>query len=104
MTMNMSRIRILEYVNRFCMYFPPSMPRVLIQVKSRISRMETSCVVLKWSGPAENRMFLSAIHGSMTPRNFEKAMATAAIVPHWMTRKSVQPYKNPNKGEYASLR
>ena len=31
------------------------------------------------------------IDGNMTPRNLPKATPTAAMVPVWMTRKSVQP-------------
>jgi len=35
--------------------------------------------------------WLALTEGKKTPRNLPKATPTAAIVPVWMTRKSVQP-------------
>src|SRR5438874_170421 len=39
-----------------------------------------------------------------TPEKRAKDTLTAAMVPVWMTRKSVQPYRNPHSGENASRR
>ena len=36
--------------------------------------------------------------GTRTPRNLPNATATAAIVPVWMTRNEVQPYRKPHSG------
>ena len=40
--------------------------------------------------------------GKKTPRNFPNATATAAMVPVWITRNSVQPNRNPQIGPSAS--
>ena len=42
--------------------------------------------------------------GHRTARNRAKATTTAAIVPVWITRKSVQPYRKPHSGESPSRR
>ena len=42
--------------------------------------------------------------GKKYPANFAKPTATAAIVPVCITEKKLHPYKNPNKGLYASFR
>ena len=38
------------------------------------------------------------IAGTRTPRYREKATATAAMVPVWITRNKVQPYRKPQSG------
>ena len=44
-----------------------------------------------WILPRSARIFCADTHGTKTPRNFPNATATAAMVPVWITRKSVQP-------------
>ena len=42
--------------------------------------------------------------GNSTPRNLPTATATAAIVPVWITRNNVQPYRKPGNGPSDSRR
>ena len=64
----------------------------------------TSRCAVRVTNPARQRTVDSPSTGRRTAVNFAKATATAAIVPVWMTRKSVQPYKNPTRGFHASRR
>src|SRR5258708_12682526 len=68
----------------------------------------TSCCTERLIANFEEKLIGGITHvfgemeGNNTPRYRENPMATAAIVPVWITRNSVQPYKNPHSGEYAS--
>ncbi len=53
---------------------------------------------------SEKMIFESDIQGKITPVNLAKATATAAIDPHCITRKVVQPNRKPIRGWYDSLR
>ena len=48
--------------------------------------------------------FVADIDGKNTPRNLPNATPTAAIVPVWITRYSVQPYRKPHSGPSDSRR
>jgi hypothetical protein len=83
---------------------------VFVHVSSATSRIAISWVVdidtaypaLRWIGATRYRS--SAIPGRSAPRYLAKPTETAAIVPVWITRKSVQPYRKPHSGENASRR
>jgi hypothetical protein len=89
---------ILVDVKTLTTVLPVTIPRVLSQVRNAIMIMATSIVELTFKNPASNIMFLSDIHGNNTPLNLAKATATAAIEPHWITRKVVHPKRNPMRG------
>ena len=97
----------LRTVKMFCTQAPVRTPKTLIRPRNSIANMATSCCEeavnavgcpKRFTVPRFSRIFCAEIHGKKTPRNFPKATATAAIVPVWITRKSVQPYRNPNNG------
>jgi hypothetical protein len=58
----------------------------------------TIIVLLTFRGPIRNRTLFSEIHGNITPVNLANATPTAAIDPHCITRKVVQPNKKPRRG------
>ncbi len=87
----------MAVVKTFWMTRPYSRPRVLVQVSSAINSRPTSCAVdsesaypvVTCSGAMRYRS--SATHGTSTPMNLANPTATAAMVPVWITRNSVQP-------------
>jgi hypothetical protein len=109
-----ARAATLVIVNRFCVHLAALMPRVLSQVRTAITRIATRrCEVIETSRPPPSGPPKSTIgtsrwdgetQGQRTPRNFAKATATAAMVPVWITRNSVHPYRKPTRGENASRR
>src|SRR5580704_8287268 len=70
----------------------------------------TSCCTERLIANLEEKLIGGITHvfgeiaGNNTPRYRANPIATAAIVPVWITRNSVQPYKNPHSGENASRR
>src|SRR5262249_502450 len=92
---------ILAKEKRFWTIFPSRTPRLFDHVSRAMTAIATSRCVDRETGPTCARVYSADTQGTTTPRNLAKATATAAIVPLWMTRKRVQPYRNPNTGEYA---
>ena len=82
----------LATVKTFCTVAPSRRPRQLTQVSSAITSIATSCWLETWyeSGRGTST-FPADTQGRNRPRNLAKPTATAAIVPVWITRNSVQP-------------
>ena len=76
---------------------PSRTPKVLRNVIKRIMRIPTSCCterLIAYFDPSEMGWIIHACGetaGKITPRYLANPTATAAIVPVWITRKSVQP-------------
>ena len=88
----------------FCTTAPVRTPRVFTQVSSTSMAIATICCVLTPRPLAFSSPCWVEIQGKKTPANLAKATATAAMVPVWITRNSVQPYRNPLSGPKASRR
>ena len=103
----------------FWMKAPVLIPKMLITDSSTTTMIATRFWVLsptsifpRTMGPIGMRgtfqkcriQFEEEMEGTKMPRNLPKATPTAAIVPVWITRNSVQPYKNPQSGPSASRR
>ena len=101
---------VFAVVKTFWMILPYSRPRVLVHVSSAISsdadqlrRRQRQRV----AGREVDRRDQVVVVGDPRHQHAEvarEADATAAIVPVWMTRNSVQPYRKPHSGENASRR
>ncbi len=97
--------RVFAEVKIFWMYLPQFRPRVFAAVRNAISRMAKNCCQERLTAYFSEIPIGATIQargetaGTSTPRNRAKATATAAIVPVWITRKSVQPYRKPQSGE-----
>ncbi len=84
---------------------PNLTPRVFRNVMSTIIRIPTSCCTDRLIASFEPKAIGGTTHalgemaGNNTPRKRAKPTATAAIVPVWITRNKVQPYKKPHNGE-----
>lgn len=93
----------LALVNEFCSRRPISSPRRLAAVRSAITTIAPIRSPDRPTPPAPNHT-RDPINGHITPRNRAKATATAAIVPVWITSKSVHPNRNAHIPPYASRR
>ena len=82
---------VLANVKTFCTIAPVRMPRIFTAVSSPTIAIPTSCCVVSPAFPLPIKWFCAEIHGTKTPANLAKATATAAMVPVWITRNSVQP-------------
>ena len=102
----LSSASTLAEVNTFCTAAPSLTPRVLVKVSSVMITMAARFAVFspKLPDPMCTIQIVWLTPGKNTPRNLQNATPTAAIVPVWMTRNSVQPYKNPQSGPKASRR
>ena len=98
-TMRVASAATLAEVNRFWTIFPSRSPRLFDHVSRAITAMATTRCVDSETVPAWRSAFSADTQGTSTPRNLAKATATAAIVPVWITRKRVQPYRKPTSGE-----
>ena len=72
---------VLAVVNVFWIHFPPTMPRVLMNVRTATLSMATSLWAVSFTGPAWKSTFVSPSPGKSTAVNFANATPTAAIVP-----------------------
>ncbi len=100
--MSPARASTLAAVNESCTSFPARIPLAFMNVRIAIEDIATACWPPTLNGPRAN---MSAdIAGARTALNLAKAMATAAMVPVWITRKRVHPYRKPSIGPYASRR
>src|SRR3984957_7630779 len=96
-TISPSRERVFALVNIFCMILPSCTPRVFRNVKKMIISTAPSCCTDKLMAYFEDSVSGCTTHacgeiaGASTPRYRANPMATAAIVPVWITRNSVQP-------------
>ena len=96
----------LALVNTFCTAAPSRTPSVFSTVSSVITTIAARFAVFSpmFPAPTCQIQFPALTRGKNTPRNFPNATPTAAIVPVWITRNSVHPYKNPQIGPSASRR
>src|SRR5580692_4962501 len=97
-------------VNTFCISLPRRTPCVFKKVSNTIISTPTSCWTERLIASLDPKAIGGTSHvfgeivGNNTPRYRANPTATAAIVPVWITRNNVHPYKNPQSGEYASRR
>src|SRR5579859_7286487 len=107
---NPSSESIFAEVKIFWIHFPSFTPRVFRYVRKIIISTATNCCTERLIANFEEKLtggmtqVFGEIAGNNTPRYRAKPIATAAIVPVWITRNSVQPYKKPHNGENASRR
>src|SRR6202030_133573 len=107
---NPSSESVLALVKIFWIIFPSCTPSVFRNVKKMIISTATSCCTDKLMAYFDDNAIGCTTHvcgeiaGANTPRYRANPIATAAIVPVWITRNNVQPYKNPHNGENASRR
>ena len=85
--------RIFAVVKEFCSHLPMLRPRRLAAVRRAITAIAPARSPDSPAPPAPNQR-LEPSTGHMTPANRANATATAAIVPVWITSRSVQPNMN----------
>src|SRR4051812_13352006 len=101
---------VFAEVKTFWISLPSANPRVFTNVRRTIIKIATSCWVERLTAYRCERVIGDTIHcvgetkSVSTPRKRANATATAAIVPVCITRNSVQPYRTPHSGLYASRR
>src|SRR6202162_2519782 len=106
-TISPSSESVFALVKIFWMILPSCTPRVFKNVKKMIISTATNCCTDKLMAYFEDIASGCTTHvcgeiaGAKTPRYRANPIATAAIVPVWITRNNVQPYRKPQSGEYA---
>jgi hypothetical protein len=89
--MRPSTATVLVSVKTFWITRPPWRPRRLTAVSRTMLAMATTRPAVTWKSPASNSTTFSPSAGTSTAVNLAKAMATAAMVPVWITVNRVQP-------------
>ena len=84
-------LMILVDVKVFWMSLPRLTPRELINVRTRMEAMANTCAAFTEKPPTVKSACASPTPGSMADVYLANAIATAAIVPVWMTVNNVQP-------------
>ena len=85
-------------VKTFWMTLPSRMPRRFTAVSKAMTAMASAWAADTFIGPQCRSLCDSENQGRSTEVYLAKATATAAMVPVWITRNSVQPYRNPMSG------